>query len=149
MVLLVGLGRAISLPPGMRPPGMRRWRARCPSGAVDQPMHGLVAVPVAGLLLVRRGPDLHSRQSTPSSTLEVKMSDRLLTIGELARRAGVAPSALRYYQELGLLPTPRSEEHTSELQSRPHLVCRLLLEKKKKKKITYHLQQKKTKQKHQ
>src|SRR3989442_10672592 len=28
----------------------------------------------------------------------------------------------------------RSEEHTSELHSRPHLVCRLLLEKKKKKK---------------
>src|SRR5207253_9379225 len=30
-------------------------------------------------------------------------------------------------------PAPRSEEHTSELQSRGHLVCRLLLEKKKKK----------------
>src|SRR5215813_15118324 len=30
-------------------------------------------------------------------------------------------------------PRSRSEEHTSELQSRPHLVCRLLLEKKKKK----------------
>src|SRR2546422_11743988 len=29
--------------------------------------------------------------------------------------------------------TSRSEEHTSELQSRLHLVCRLLLEKKKKK----------------
>src|SRR5436305_3915590 len=29
--------------------------------------------------------------------------------------------------------TGRSEEHTSELQSRPHLVCRLLLEKKKQK----------------
>src|SRR5690554_6363469 len=29
----------------------------------------------------------------------------------------------------------RSEEHTSELQSRPHLVCRLLLKKKKKHKI--------------
>src|SRR2546422_9696136 len=29
--------------------------------------------------------------------------------------------------------SPRSEEHTSELQSRLHLVCRLLLEKKKKK----------------
>src|SRR5256884_6235865 len=28
-------------------------------------------------------------------------------------------------------PTGRSEEHTSELQSRLHLVCRLLLEKKK------------------
>src|SRR5438445_9489613 len=35
----------------------------------------------------------------------------------------------------------RSEEHTSELQSRQYLVCRLLLEKKKKKKLiikTYH-----------
>src|SRR5436305_10502541 len=31
-------------------------------------------------------------------------------------------------RRVGLL---RSEEHTSELQSRPHLVCRLLLEKKK------------------
>src|SRR5690554_7478585 len=30
----------------------------------------------------------------------------------------------------------RSEEHTSELQSRPHLVCRLLLEKKNKRKKT-------------
>src|SRR5690554_7512224 len=32
---------------------------------------------------------------------------------------------------------PRSEEHTSELQSRPHLVCRLLLEKKNKEKEAY------------
>src|SRR3712207_8896143 len=31
-------------------------------------------------------------------------------------------------------PLARSEEHTSELQSRQYLVCRLLLEKKKKKK---------------
>lgn len=31
------------------------------------------------------------------------MSEPLLTIGELARRAGVAPSALRYWEELGLL----------------------------------------------
>src|SRR5690554_914992 len=30
------------------------------------------------------------------------------------------------------LSSSRSEEHTSELQSRPHLVCRLLLEKKNK-----------------
>src|SRR2546429_3709500 len=32
---------------------------------------------------------------------------------------------------------PRSEEHTSELQSRLHLVCRLLLEKKKHKPSTF------------
>src|SRR5690606_40075437 len=32
---------------------------------------------------------------------------------------------------VGSRPVPRSEEHTSELQSRENLVCRLLLEKKK------------------
>src|SRR3712207_8719912 len=35
---------------------------------------------------------------------------------------------------------PRSEEHTSELQSRQYLVCRLLLEKKKKKPHIHRLQ---------
>src|SRR5436305_9285809 len=35
-------------------------------------------------------------------------------------------------ENAGTVPAgTRSEEHTSELQSRPHLVCRLLLEKKK------------------
>src|SRR3989442_5997455 len=38
--------------------------------------------------------------------------------------------ALRNEQRICLW-SARSEEHTSELQSRPHLVCRLLLEKKK------------------
>jgi DNA-binding transcriptional MerR regulator len=32
--------------------------------------------------------------------------DRDLTIGELARRTGVATSALRYWEEIGLVPTP-------------------------------------------
>src|SRR3712207_8277935 len=32
---------------------------------------------------------------------------------------------------IGMIHLPRSEEHTSELQSRQYLVCRLLLEKKK------------------
>src|SRR6266699_6499786 len=41
----------------------------------------------------------------------------------------------------------RSEEHTSELQSRPHLVCRLLLEKKKKQTSTTMKKQKKKNQK--
>src|SRR3712207_7288111 len=44
-------------------------------------------------------------------------------------------------EEIGLnfsviLRSLRSEEHTSELQSRQYLVCRLLLEKKKKKNLT-------------
>src|SRR5207253_7655669 len=37
-----------------------------------------------------------------------------------------------------LKPTARSEEHTSELQSRGHLVCRLLLEKEKNKYVNIH-----------
>src|SRR5690554_6538970 len=37
------------------------------------------------------------------------------------------------FKFVGWIITLRSEEHTSELQSRPHLVCRLLLEKKNKK----------------
>src|SRR5436305_3208423 len=44
-----------------------------------------------------------------------------------SRRTPRTPARLRSR------PARRSEEHTSELQSRPHLVCRLLLEKKKKK----------------
>jgi DNA-binding transcriptional MerR regulator len=34
------------------------------------------------------------------------MPDRQLTIGELAHRTGVATSALRYWEELGLVPAP-------------------------------------------
>lgn len=48
----------------------------------------------------------HGRQSTPSSAPEVNTPGGLLTIGELARRAGITASALRYYEELGLLPPP-------------------------------------------
>src|SRR5690625_5452696 len=56
----------------------------------------------------------------------------------------ITPASIRssYFSLLALYPnapspsstfcTTRSEEHTSELQSRGHLVCRLLLEKKKK-----------------
>src|SRR3712207_7368027 len=37
----------------------------------------------------------------------------------------------RQAEEVRVRPVPRSEEHTSELQSRQYLVCRLLLEKKR------------------
>src|SRR5690554_7010253 len=46
----------------------------------------------------------------------------------------VQARAVQALHKLGPKNIARSEEHTSELQSRPHLVCRLLLEKKKKKK---------------
>src|SRR2546429_4208554 len=59
-------------------------------------------------------------------------SDRV----EDERRAGLlevgagAGAGQHAGHDRGSGPPPRSEEHTSELQSRLHLVCRLLLEKK-------------------
>src|SRR2546422_4418423 len=55
-----------------------------------------------------------------------------------ARAASIAAlSASRWvWRAMRAIVCARSEEHTSELQSRLHLVCRLLLEKKKKKDYT-------------
>src|SRR3989449_5332732 len=66
---------------------------------------------------------LHSRERLPHSLpilSRVSLPGRCLSGSQRSKsNSGAAPS--------------RSEEHTSELQSRLHLVCRLLLEKKKKK----------------
>src|SRR2546422_7672739 len=59
------------------------------------------------------GPDFH-RQATTS-----------------LRTARSAATSQRHLPLCWAHELPRSEEHTSELQSRLHLVCRLLLEKKK------------------
>src|SRR5258708_22057155 len=48
--------------------------------------------------------------------------------------AALMPRKLVSIPEVSVTQDCRSEEHTSELQSSDHLVCRLLLEKKKKKK---------------
>src|SRR3712207_2548152 len=69
------------------------------------------------------------------------------SLRSMAKAVGYAPSTIhRIWRAFGLQPhrgkpsgdaegvramPPRSEEHTSELQSRQYLVCRLLLEKKK------------------
>jgi DNA-binding transcriptional MerR regulator len=70
----------------------------------------------------------HDRQSTPSSAPEVNTPGGLLTIGELARRAGVTTSAVRYYEELGLLPPPaRISGQRRYLESAARLVAAILL----------------------
>src|SRR2546429_2457627 len=58
----------------------------------------------------------------------------VLPVGPLGHEVGVGQQHARCV--LVRLEHARSEEHTSELQSRLHLVCRLLLEKKKKSKLT-------------
>src|SRR5690606_41438064 len=54
--------------------------------------------------------------------------------GRAARRGSPRPSRGDASEPPRSSPGPRSEEHTSELQSRENLVCRLLLEKKKQRK---------------
>src|SRR5438093_7300060 len=60
-------------------------------------------------------------------------------------RARPPPASIGYWRRMAAVPRTcaidagRSEEHTSELQSLTNLVCRLLLEKKKKKKIKQHM----------
>src|SRR3712207_7632050 len=56
------------------------------------------------------------------------LKERVSDVSELVR-------ALTEVARGGSVLDPRSEEHTSELQSRQYLVFRLLLEKKKKKKL--------------
>src|SRR3712207_7239866 len=66
--------------------------------------------------------------------------DRMAVVGHQADGEMVADQVLNLTALLGRwtsLDKNRSEEHTSELQSRQYLVCRLLLEKKKKKKKMY------------
>src|SRR2546425_7525883 len=70
-----------------------------------------------------------------SQTLIRGLGERHLEIivGRLARKYGV--HALTTKPKVAYRETFRSEEHTSELQSLAYLVCRLLLEKKKKQTI--------------
>src|SRR5207253_11312848 len=59
-------------------------------------------------------------------------SDRRQAAQRAHRRSHAdVPEAIHAIRELHRRCGVRSEEHTSELQSRGHLVCRLLLEKKK------------------
>src|SRR6202043_2740249 len=63
--------------------------------------------------------------TTEIYTLSLHDALPILELKALALKgAGSTKRSLEVYQQLY-----RSEEHTSELQSRPHLVCRLLLEK--------------------
>src|SRR3989442_1963369 len=70
-------------------------------------------------------------QAAPGGPVDLMIARLRGHVGEAtARVAGTGASETAG----GRLARPgRSEEHTSELQSRPHLVCRLLLEKKNKK----------------
>src|SRR2546422_3347460 len=65
-------------------------------------------------------------------SLHLRAEDELLRIEDFAkRRLDFLADCVVLREEIQAALRERSEEHTSELQSRLHLVCRLLLEKKK------------------
>src|SRR5207253_4588359 len=72
--------------------------------------------------------------TTRTASVAVPSPRCSVVIPPLSRREKIAENAVRRVQDRKSRAPWRSEEHTSELQSRGHLVCRLLLEKKKKKK---------------
>src|SRR3712207_9019186 len=55
----------------------------------------------------------------------------------VAEMAAATAGRAIYFAQSARHPVMRSEEHTSELQSRQYIVCRLLLEKKKKQQPNY------------
>src|SRR3989442_5531868 len=87
-----------------------------------RPGHGLRAVFLSVSVLLCAAPIL-------ADTIVLKNGRRIVALYAVEEGDKV-----RYETSAGQLT--RSEEHTSELQSRPHLVCRLLLEKKKRRTLT-------------
>src|SRR5437660_6061549 len=71
------------------------------------------------------------RSSHASGTGGFEVVASPLRVADMACEAASAPTELSVTSTPSLAKNWRSEEHTSELQSRGHLVCRLLLEKKK------------------
>src|SRR5258707_7235363 len=76
--------------------------------------------PYTTLFRSRRSHFHHWVEHRPSRTASARQRVAKWISASLAPRQSMSP-----------LCSPRSEEHTSELQSRQYLVCRLLLEKKK------------------
>src|SRR6266498_4358821 len=84
--------------------------------------------------MISTSPKALSRAYSSAASSE---NDPRMPITPILRRSPTAAHLRGGAGERGAAPIherstviPRSEEHTSELQSRPHLVCRLLLEKK-------------------
>src|SRR3989442_1839371 len=80
--------------------------------------------------MIRRPPRSTLFPYTTLFRSHVNLIDDVHAVPAVRRRG---PDGLAHLADVVHAVAGRSEEHTSELQSRPHLVCRLLLEKKNKK----------------
>src|SRR5437764_6528675 len=88
------------------------------------------------ILMIRPPPISTLFPTRRSSDLSTDSIHRLLSIASIAlKSARFHCNSYQYVSQSKNNPRVRSEEHTSELQSPMYLVCRLLLEKKKKNNI--------------
>src|SRR5690554_7411968 len=122
-------------------PGLRHHAASGDPARQGAPRGGAAAAAPGAALLPGRGASAAGAGGRPALARPAVGLGPCLEPGLGAGRLAAAPLASPHgaseavEQPPGGQPpgqAPRSEEHTSELQSRPHLVCRLLLEKKKK-----------------
>src|SRR5690625_4728904 len=102
---------------------------------LSQPIKELVARLASRLQEEAQGIVEESKSRYERKTKE--LSDRCAALAQEAGQLADQNNALEHRlnetsEKLTAKSAARSEEHTSELQSRGHLVCRLLLEKKKK-----------------
>src|SRR5438477_3708123 len=83
-------------------------------------------------LMIRRPPRSTLFPYTTLFRSEARLGNLPIGLAQQGDRIGVLPASVGVGKQSADVPQ-RSEEHTSELQSHVNLVCRLLLEKKKKK----------------
>src|SRR5882724_8472974 len=115
------------------------------------------------ITVLEKGPNYYQGLGRPNfSDMSVAFSNDVIKFGQRAGPGASSDSlddpdvlldprsfrtstgvAREFVGDVQSLPQLRSEEHTSELQSLRHLVCRLLLEKKKKNKMQKHYSKKK------
>src|SRR5256884_1610842 len=121
---LAGRQPLSGLQAGRTPCSIRSLEARAVSTATPtRPTQRILTSPTAMLLMVT---------PTCGGPIKTRLTFLVLSLSLVARRLRKprrSPQTCRH----------RSEEHTSELQSRLHLVCRLLLEKKKKTTLNRHV----------
>src|SRR5690554_843783 len=98
----------------------------------NEPVSPSLLIPTINLLRLERG-----EKTLPEAYFFMaNLRPKYQPLQPVTNLANIPYRRARQMYQLGLLGLlreqgRRSEEHTSELQSRPHLVCRLLLEKKK------------------
>src|SRR2546427_1229 len=118
--------------------------AACPGGAVPGELRQFLARQGAAEV-----PALHQQLALEAQGLQLRLGLHALGHHVQLQRLAKAQQAVQHQLALGMaaghdeaavdldgihVVASRSEEHTSELQSQSNLVCRLLLEKKKKRK---------------